>query len=143
MWAMAPKNDVERLGLVLVTERSSANRYLCTKCFQFFWGSRVRILKHFLPPANDATDPGQKRPRKVCCTGELTEAEREALQALALVGEGQGSRGAGVVPRRGGQVVEVVEGGEGGGREEGGGGGGDALSGVSAASARLVGMLMV
>jgi hypothetical protein len=143
MLAMVPKNDVERLGVVLVTERSSANRYMCTKCFQFFWGSRVRILKHFLPPANDATGPGQNRPRKVCCTGELTEAEREALHALALVCEGQGSRGAGVVPRRGGELVEVGEGGEGGGREEGGGGGGDALSGVSAASARLVGILMV
>ena len=41
MWVMAPKNDVERLGLVLVTERSSsANKYLCTKCLHRKPGGR-------------------------------------------------------------------------------------------------------
>ena len=54
IWVAEPKNDIERLGAVLVVERRTTTcRYLCTKCHFMFWGSKKRVKEHLRDQAGD------------------------------------------------------------------------------------------
>jgi len=56
IWVSDPKNSVERLASVLVIERrSTAARYMCTKCSLMFWGSKKRIKEHLRGQGNSVT----------------------------------------------------------------------------------------
>ena len=79
IWSAPSKNAVESLGLVLVTERAvGANRYLCTKCHHLFWGSKVKIINHFI---QNSSNPGSNKRAQRLCSGKLSQHEAQALRS--------------------------------------------------------------